>query len=87
MVLNIILGLVQRLVQPSGKEHRDTVYKTKGSSQSLNPLTFSVRSPRATSSDAQLQGMAFRPQGLLSSKGIKFPRSRHLDAEAIGAVI
>lgn len=41
MVLNTILGSIQRFVQPSGKEHRDTVYKAKGSSQSLNLLTFS----------------------------------------------
>lgn len=71
MVLNTILGLVQRFVQPSDKEHRDTVCKTKGSSQSLNPLTFPVWLLRAISSDAQLQGMALRPQGL-SSRGIMF---------------
>lgn len=41
MVLNTILGSVQRFVQPSGKDCRDTVYKAKGSSQSLNLLTFS----------------------------------------------
>lgn len=41
MVLNTILGSVQRFVQPSGKEYRDTVYKAKGSSQSLNLLIFS----------------------------------------------
>lgn len=41
MVLNTILGSIQRFVQPSGKEHRVAVYKAKGSSQSPNLLTFS----------------------------------------------
>lgn len=41
MVLNTILGSIQRFVQPSGKEHRVAVYEAKGSSQSPNLLTFS----------------------------------------------